>query len=83
MTRPLHLSLEAVSETVKRGRSRHSRSRSAARGTAVDVPHIVSDPGPPIEQDFLELKAGEEVTFALNRYAAKFFVNPRPGLCRL
>jgi hypothetical protein len=31
---------------------------------------MISDPGPPLEQDFLELKAGEEVTFELTRFAS-------------
>jgi hypothetical protein len=39
-------------------------------GKAVDLPRAISDPGPLGEKDFLNLKAGETVTFELTRFAA-------------
>jgi hypothetical protein len=47
-------------------------------GKAVDMPRLISDPGPPVEQDFLELKPGEEITFQLSRFASLLEMLP-PG----
>jgi hypothetical protein len=100
MKSPIHLSLEALTATVKRGdvpafrltirnggdAPEHIIDLSAGRrrilqdtyydlmvmqgGNPVDMPRMISDPGPPIEQDFLELKPGEKVTFELTRFAS-------------
>src|SRR4051812_21568371 len=45
-------------------------------GKMIDVPRIISDPGPLAEEDFLELGPGGEVTFALNRFASMFDLLP-------
>jgi hypothetical protein len=37
-------------------------------GTAVDIPRVISDPGPIVENDFLELKPGGKVSFELTRF---------------
>ena len=50
-------------------------------GKAVDVPRAISDPGPLGEKDFLNLKAGEKVTFELTRFAAALGRLP-PGAYR-
>src|SRR5438067_221014 len=100
MKHPIHLSLEALTATVKRGEAptfkltirndgdaseriidlRGERGRVlqdtyydlavTQGGKLVDMPRMISDPGPPIEQDFLELKPGEKVTFELTRFAS-------------
>jgi hypothetical protein len=38
-------------------------------GKTVDIPRIISDPGPIGEKDFVILKPGEVVTFELSRFA--------------
>src|SRR5262245_8199677 len=39
-------------------------------GTFVDMPRMISDPGPVVEEDFLELKPGEEVSYELTSFAS-------------
>jgi len=100
MKRPIHLSLEALTATVKRGdvptfkltvRNEGDTSEriidlSGGRrgdlqdtyydlevsqgGKQVDMSRMISDSGPVIEQDFLELKPGEEVSYELTRFAS-------------
>lgn len=102
MKRPIQLSLDAVSDTIKRGESptfkltirnvgdaperiidlTGKRRRDlqdtyyylevTQAGKLVDVPRIISDPGPVVEQDFVELKPGEQVTFDLTRFPSMF-----------
>jgi hypothetical protein len=50
-------------------------------GMPVKVPRAISDPGPLGEKDFLTLKAGEQVTFELTRFAAALG-RPPPGAYR-
>jgi hypothetical protein len=45
-------------------------------GKEVDVPRIISDPGPIVENDFLELKPGEKVSFELTRFPSMFGMLP-------